>query len=355
MNTRTIRCAGAQGVWGIATFTVTTLSDETNLNDETTLREAIAAANILPGEDRIEFAVSGRIELQGEPITVRDALVIDGDNDGDGSPDVTVDANGLPEGFRALASIRFDGVRIVGEGTESAPELLRVDLVPLYRFDGDSEANFLGGSVASAGDVNADGVADVVVGAVSADPNGLSGAGSAFVYASSAIPFVRSTAFTFDDPSVVLAPEITARDGDLGARNEGLGDYGGASVRFSRADGADPADRFSAVGDLEIDAGTARLDGEVVATVTQGDGALLLDFVPGTTTAQLNETIRSIAFATDTRGQDVPIEITFTDGSSAPPAVGTVTVETPDPTPPPPTARRRAFVWCRRTGRRGVM
>ena len=86
----------------------------------------MAGANAAAGEDRIEFAVSGRIELRGEPITVRDALVIDGDNDGDARPDVTVDANGLPRAFRALAELDVRGVTVEGESgnMDAAPRLV---------------------------------------------------------------------------------------------------------------------------------------------------------------------------------------------------------------------------------------
>ena len=69
----------------MATFTVTTLGDETNLNDdETTLREAIAAANILPGSDVIVLDTDEvdqrfppfRIELTEGPIRVDEAITI---------------------------------------------------------------------------------------------------------------------------------------------------------------------------------------------------------------------------------------------------------------------------------------
>jgi len=49
-----------------------------------------------------------------------------------------------------------------------------------FRFDGLTDAGRLGSSVSGAGDV--DGVPDLIVGMISADPNGHIGAGSAFVY-----------------------------------------------------------------------------------------------------------------------------------------------------------------------------
>ena len=54
----------------------------------------------------------------------------------------------------------------------------------LYQKDGAAASDLFGTSVASAGDVNGDGKADFIIGAPSADPSGMSGAGSAYVYIS---------------------------------------------------------------------------------------------------------------------------------------------------------------------------
>lgn len=51
----------------------------------------------------------------------------------------------------------------------------------LYNFFGDSAGDFLGNSVSGAGDVNGDGFADLIVGSQNDDPNGMN-SGSAFVY-----------------------------------------------------------------------------------------------------------------------------------------------------------------------------
>jgi len=52
----------------------------------------------------------------------------------------------------------------------------------VFRFDGFSSGDELGSSVACAGDVDGDGIADLIVGAYPADPNGFVDAGSAFVF-----------------------------------------------------------------------------------------------------------------------------------------------------------------------------
>ena len=52
----------------------------------------------------------------------------------------------------------------------------------VLQWDGDSATDHLGYAVAGAGDVNADGFPDVIVGAPEDDPSGLGGAGSAYVH-----------------------------------------------------------------------------------------------------------------------------------------------------------------------------
>ena len=53
---------------------------------------------------------------------------------------------------------------------------------PLYHWDGGSPRDYFGYSVSEAGDVNNDGVPDVMVGVPGANPNGLTDAGRVFVY-----------------------------------------------------------------------------------------------------------------------------------------------------------------------------
>lgn len=55
-------------------------------------------------------------------------------------------------------------------------------LVPLYTFDGVALADRFGSAVAGAGDVNDDGLADLIVGAREADPNGEKNGGTATVF-----------------------------------------------------------------------------------------------------------------------------------------------------------------------------
>ncbi len=154
-----------------------------------------------------------------------------GDVDADGIGDLILGApqassNGLASGSIQVVSVAT-GNRIL-------------------RIDGQSPTDLLGFSVASAGDVDGDGIPDLIAGAVLADPGGLEDAGSAFVYSGA----TGSLLFRFDGQSVherlgVSVSGIGDLDGDgvpdllVGARRadpSGLVDAGSVLV-FSGATG----------------------------------------------------------------------------------------------------------------------
>lgn len=80
-----------------------------------------------------------------------------------------------------------------------------------FRLDGTEIFDQSGRDVAGAGDINGDGVDDLVIGARFASPNGISFAGSSYVV------FGRSTGFT---PVIALS----SLDGSTGFRLDGIGD-----------------------------------------------------------------------------------------------------------------------------------
>ena len=91
-----------------------------------------------------------------------------GDVDGDGVDDIAIGASWASPGglFRAGSADVYSG----------ATGLL------LHRFDGQAANEQLGHSVSAAGDIDGDGLGDVIVGALGASPGGRIGAGSSHVY-----------------------------------------------------------------------------------------------------------------------------------------------------------------------------
>ena len=90
-----------------------------------------------------------------------------GDVDGDGYDDVIVGAiNARPSGSQVGSAFVYSGAT----GTL------------IWRIDGQANGDRLGSSVASAGDVDGDGFDDIILGAVWADPGGRSKAGSAYIH-----------------------------------------------------------------------------------------------------------------------------------------------------------------------------
>jgi len=87
---------------------------------------------------------------------------------------------------RRLAGVAIAVLAIAAASDARAQFAPVIDLSSLngstgFRLDGAAAGDYSGISVASAGDVNGDGFADLIVGAPGADPNGQSGAGSSYV------------------------------------------------------------------------------------------------------------------------------------------------------------------------------
>jgi len=88
-----------------------------------------------------------------------------------------------------------------------------------FRLDGVAANDYSGHSVSAAGDINGDGIGDLIVGADRADPNGNASSGSSYVV------FGQSTGFT-----ATLA--LSSLTGSNGFRLDGVAasDYSGLSV-----------------------------------------------------------------------------------------------------------------------------
>src|SRR3954451_12249930 len=100
-----------------------------------------------------------------------------GDVNGDGLEDATVGAPYVNPNGRRDAGTAYV---VFGRSDGQSIDLARLGSGG-FRIDGAQQLDHLGWSVAGAGDVNGDGLADLVVGARDADNNGRNASGSAYV------------------------------------------------------------------------------------------------------------------------------------------------------------------------------
>jgi Ca2+-binding RTX toxin-like protein len=121
------------------------------------------------------FKLSGVAEGDRTGFSVASA----GDVNGDGFDDLIVGADGAPNGTYAGASYVVFGK---AGGFASNIELSSLDGSAGFKVSGVAAGDYSGWSVASAGDVNGDGFADLIVGAWAADPNGSSSGASYVVF-----------------------------------------------------------------------------------------------------------------------------------------------------------------------------
>jgi hypothetical protein len=101
-----------------------------------------------------------------------------GDLNGDGYDDLIVgNYSGDEGGTNAGAAYVIFG----GAAFDAAIDLTALDGSNGFRIDGAADEDSLGGSVSGAGDINGDGIDDLIVSAAGADPNGRTNAGAAYV------------------------------------------------------------------------------------------------------------------------------------------------------------------------------
>ena len=101
-----------------------------------------------------------------------------GDINGDGVDDLIIGASNASQAYEGASYVVFGDS---GVGSGGSIELSSLDGNDGFVLNGIDFYDNSGSSVSSAGDVNGDGVADLIIGAVSADPNGNDAAGESYV------------------------------------------------------------------------------------------------------------------------------------------------------------------------------
>lgn len=151
------------------------------------------AINGLASGDFLGFSVSGL-----------------GDINNDGIDDIVVGARGADPGGNSFAGSSY----VIFGSDSGIPhpfDLASLDGTNGLTLNGVAVDDYSGISVSSAGDVNGDGIGDLIIGANGADPNGESGAGSAYVV------FGNSNLSQLPQPI-----ELSTLDGDNGFTLNGI-------------------------------------------------------------------------------------------------------------------------------------
>ena len=155
-----------------------------------------------------------------------------GDINGDGIDDLIVGAPGAdPNGDLSGRSYVVFGTT-TGFSSPLPLPLSSLDGTNGFKLDGEAAVDYSGASVSAAGDINGDGVDDLIIGALGADPNG-SDSGRGYVV------FGKTTGFASPQP-------LSSLDGTNGflLDGEAVGDYSGAAVSAAGDINGDGVDDF---------------------------------------------------------------------------------------------------------------
>ncbi|MEH1839380.1 MAG: Ig-like domain-containing protein [Nostoc sp.] len=183
------------------------------------------------------FAINGidRDEFSGS--TVSSA----GDINGDGIDDLIIGASGADPNGQQYAGASYV-VFGRGSGFGASFDLSSLDGSNGFAINGIDTDDFLGASVSSAGDINGDGIDDLIISASGADPNGKSRAGESYVVFGRGSGFGASFDLSSLDASNGFAINGIDTDDFSGTSVSSAGDINGDGIDdlIIGASGADP-------------------------------------------------------------------------------------------------------------------
>ena len=213
-----------------------------------------------------------------------------GDINGDGVEDLLISANGA-NGTAGGAYVVFGGSAI---GTSGSFELSTLDGTNGFALAGIAASDSAGYSVSAAGDVNGDGVDDLMLGAYGADPNGSESGETYVVYGSASI----AEQYVTDSVAISLQeylPEITVPTGLSFPVNSTGNAISGLSV--DDQNGTDLTVRLSVEGTLTL--GT--LAG---LTFSEGDGTNDALFTFTGSISDINAALATLTYTPTTDDED---------------------------------------------------
>ena len=183
------------------------------------------------------FAINGATDFDFIGRSVSSA----GDFNGDGLDDIIIGATGAsPYGENSKGSSYI----VFGKNTgfNSSFNLSSLDGTNGFVINGVGNYDRLGGSVSSAGDVNGDGIDDIIIGAELADPNGKDHAGSSYVVFGSNTGFNSNFNLSSLDGTNGFVINGVADSDRLGKSVSSAGDVNGDGIDdiIIGATGADP-------------------------------------------------------------------------------------------------------------------
>ncbi|MEM7705904.1 MAG: hypothetical protein AAF358_10155 [Pseudomonadota bacterium] len=201
-----------------------------------------------------------------------------GDFNGDGLNDLLAGAENLARGSTSLAGGAY---LVFGSAARSQASIGMNSLNGIngFVFGGENSLDGTGRSVGGAGDVNGDGLDDLIIGARGADPGGNSGAGISYVV------FGRETGFLTTFPLSILNGNVGfaitgEAEGDLsGIAVSGAGDVNGDGFDdvLVGASGADPVGGMAAGRSYVVFGSNTGFSAELNLTSLNGTNGFVID------------------------------------------------------------------------------